>query len=584
MLKRTVTCGQLTGKDVKKEVILNGWVQVRRDHGGIIFVDLRDRYGLTQLVFDPKHSREAHAAAEKLGREYVVAAKGAVRLRGKGLENPNLPTGDIEVIVSQMEILNRSETPPLEIDDKREAGEETRLKYRYLDLRRPIMQQRMQLRHRAIRAARDFLDSQGFIEIQTPMLVRPTPEGARDYIVPSRVSPGKFYALPQSPQLYKQILMIAGFDKYYQLPAICLRDEDLRADRQPEHTQMDLEMSFVDEDDIFAVIEGMVKQVMEKAIQEKIKTPFPRMSYAEAMEKYGSDKPDLRFGLELVDITAVAHRSDFQIFRRAAMVKCLPAPHDFSRNELDKLTSWAISQGSKGLAWARVADKLESSITKYFPEQMQAELIKAVGAKKGHTLFFMAGGREIYPLLAKLRTRLAEDLGLIKREFRFCWITDFPMFEWSEEAQKWEPMHHIFTAPKEEHIPLLESDPGKVHGRLYDLTLNGLELLSGSIRINKPELQERVMNVIGLSKEDAYRKFGFLLEAYRYGGPPHGGVGFGFDRFIAILAGVPGNDIREVIAFPKNKAAQCPMDASPADVDPIQLKEAHIRLDVVKKS
>ncbi|MBI4148913.1 aspartate--tRNA ligase [Candidatus Woesearchaeota archaeon] len=584
MLKRTATCGELAKKDIKKEVILNGWVHSRRDHGGIIFVDVRDRYGITQLVFDPKHNKEAHAAAEKFGREYVIAAKGVVRYRGKGLENPKLRTGDIEVIVSQTEILNKSETPPLEIDDQKEAGEDVRLQYRYLDLRRPIMQQRLQLRHHAIQAARGYLNSQGFIEIQTPMLVRPTPEGARDYIVPSRVNMGKFYALPQSPQLYKQILMIAGFDKYYQLPAICLRDEDLRTDRQPEHTQMDLEMSFVTEDDIFAVIEGMVKQVMKQAIALEIKTPFQRMTYAESMEKYGSDKPDLRFGLEIVDVTTIAHRSDFQIFKKSAMVKCLPVPHDFSRNELDKLTSWAISQGSKGLAWARVADALESSITKYFPEPMQKELIKAVQAKKGHTLFFMAGGKEIYPLLAKLRTKLAEDLSLIKKEFRFCWITDFPMFEWSEELQKWEPMHHIFTAPKEEHIQFLESDPGKVHGRLYDLTLNGLELLSGSIRINKPELQERVMKVIGLAKEEAYRRFGFLLEAYRYGGPPHGGVGFGFDRFVAILAGVPGNDIREVIAFPKNKAAQCPMDGSPADVDPIQLKEAHIKLDVVKRS
>ncbi len=583
-LKRTVTCGQLTKKDIKKQVILNGWVQSRRDHGGIIFVDLRDRYGLTQVVFDPKHNKDSHKVAEKLGREYCIAVKGKVRARGKGLENPKLKTGQIEVIIYEIEILNKSDVPPIEIDDRIEAGEEIRLKYRYLDLRRPIMQKRLQLRYDAMMAAREYLHKQGFIEIQTPMLVRPTPEGARDYIVPSRVNPGKFYALPQSPQLYKQILMIAGLDKYYQLPAICLRDEDLRADRQPEHTQMDMEMSFVDEEDIFVVIEGMLKNIFKKVMNINLKTPFPRLTFDESMEKYGTDKPDLRFKLELINVTKIAHKSDFQVFKKSELVKCLPIDHDFSRKELDNLTGWMISQGGKGLAWARVTDKLESSITKYFPESMQKELIKAVGAKKEYTLFFMAGGNEINPLLAKLRDRLAKDTDLIKKKiYKFCWVTDFPMFEWNEEKNRWNPMHHIFTSPKEEHLKYLETDPGKVYGRLYDLTLNGLELLSGSIRITRPEIQERVMKVIGMSKEEAYKKFGFLLNAYRYAGPPHGGVGFGFDRLIAILADIPGNDIREVIAFPKNKSAQNPMDNSPGDLDPEQLKEAHIKLDFVKK-
>lgn len=582
-LKRTITCGKLRKKDVKKEVILNGWMQSRRDHGGIIFVDLRDRYGLTQVVFDPKHNKEAHKTAEHLGREDCIAVKGKVRARGKDLENPKLKTGEIEVIVSEIEILNKSAPPPIEIEDRKVAGEEIRLKYRFLDLRRPIMQKRLQLRHDAIQSAREYLNKQGFIEIQTPMLVRPTPEGARDYIVPSRVNPGKFYALPQSPQLYKQILMIAGFDKYYQLPAICLRDEDLRADRQPEHTQMDMEMSFVDEEDIFKVIEGMLKNIFKKVMNINLKTPFPKLTFDESMAKYGCDKPDLRFGLELVDVTEIAHKSDFQVFKNAKIVKCLPVPHDFSRKELDRLTGWAISQGSKGLAWARVTDKLESSITKYFPESMQKELITKTKAKKGYTLLFMAGDKEIYSHLARLRSKLGKDLNLIKKDYKFAWVTDFPMFEWNKENNRWDPMHHIFTSPKEEHIQYLESDPGKVYGRLYDLTLNGLELLSGSIRINRPELQERVMKVIGLKKEEAHKKFGFLLDAYKYGGPPHGGVGFGFDRLIAILADIPGNDIREVIAFPKNKAAQNPMDASPSELDPEQLKEAHIKLDFVKK-
>ena len=582
-LKRTVTCGELTKKDVNKEVNLNGWVQARRDHGGVIFIDLRDRYGLTQIVFNPKHNKESHEIANKLGREYVIAVKGKVKLRGKDLENPKLKTGQIEVIISDIEILNKAETPPLEIDDRIEANEDTRLKYRYLDLRRPIMQKRLQFRHDIIQAAREYMNSQNFIEVQTPMLVRPTPEGARDYIVPSRVNPGKFYALPQSPQLYKQILMIAGLDRYYQLPAICLRDEDLRSDRQPEHTQMDMEMSFIDEEDIYNVIEGMMKNIFKKTINMNLKTPFPRISYEESMLKYGTDKPDLRFNLELVDVTEIAHKSDFEIFKKSKMVKCLPVGHDFPRSELDKLTSWAISEGAKGLAWAKVKDVLEASIAKYFPEKMQKELIKFVGAKKGYTLFFMAGNEDINPVLAKLRVKIAEQLNLIKDEYKFCWISDFPLFEWNEEEQKWNPMHHIFTSPKPEHIKYLDTDPGKVYGILYDLTLNGVELLSGSIRINKPELQEKVMKVIGMSKEQAYKKFGFLLNAYRYGGPPHGGVGFGIDRLIAIMAGVPGNDIREVIAFPKNKAAQNPMDDSPAEVDSIQLKEAHIKMDVVKK-
>ena len=582
-LRRTNTCGELTKNDIKKEVILNGWVSSARDHGGIIFIDLRDRYGLTQIVFDPEHDKKNHKIAEGLRREDVIAVKGKVRARGKGLENPKLKTGQIEVLVDEVEVLNKAETPPLEIEDRIEANEDMRLKYRYLDLRRPKMQRHLQIRHNAAMAAREYLNKNNFLEIETPILVRATPEGARDYIVPSRINPGKFYALPQSPQIYKQILMISGCDRYYQF-ARCLRDEDLRQDRQPEHTQIDFEMSFVNAEDVMDMIEGLYKHMMKRVMGVDIKYKFPKIPHKEAMDKYGCDKPDLRFGLELIDVTEIVKKSDFQVFNKADKIKCINPEDKFSRNEIDSLIDYAISIGSKGMAWMRVSDKgLESNIVKFFNKEIQKKLLAKTKAKKESILFFIADKeKNVNEILSKLRVELGKRLKLIKdKDFKFCWVVDFPLFEWNEDEHRWDPSHHIFTAPKKEHIEFLDKDPGKVYADLYDLVLNGIELGSGSIRETNPKTQERLMKVIGLSHEQAQKRFGFLMEAFKYGTPPHGGMGLGFDRIVAIMCGY--NDIREVIAFPKNKDAECPMDGSPSDVTDDQLKELNIKLDLVKK-
>lgn len=582
-LKRTNTCGELGKKEIKREVCLAGWVQSSRDHGGIIFVDLRDKYGLTQVVFDPKHNKKFHEEAQKLRREDVIAIKGKIRARGEGLENKNLKTGEIEVLVDEFEILSKAETPPIEIEDRADASEDLRLKYRFLDLRRPKMQKHLQIRHNAAQAAREYLNKNSFMEIETPILVRATPEGARDYIVPSRVNPGKFYALPQSPQLYKQILMVSGCDRYYQF-ARCLRDEDLRQDRQPEHTQIDVEMSFVNAEDVLDMIEGLYKHMMKKVLNIEIKYDFPKISHKDAMEKYGCDKPDLRFALELVDVTEIVKKSDFEVFKKAEKIKCINPQDKFSRNEIDDLINYAISIGSKGLAWMRVTEKdLESNIVKFFNSEIQKKLIEKTKAKKGSILFFIADKeKNANSIMSKLRVEIARRLNLInEKEFKFCWIVDFPLFEWNEEHGKWDASHHIFTAPKKEHIHLLEKEPGKVYADLYDLVLNGVELGSGSIRETNPETQQKVMKVIGIKKEEAIKRFGFLMEAFRYGTPPHGGIGLGFDRIVALMCGY--NDIREVIAFPKNKDAECPMDGSPSEVDDAQLKELHIKSDLVKK-
>ena len=552
-LKRTNTCGELAKKDIKKEAVLNGWVHSSRDHGGIIFIDLRDRYGLTQIVFDPKHGKKTHNEAEQLRREDVIAVKGKVRYRGKDLENPNLKTGEIEILVDELEVLSKADVPSLEIEDRVEANEDMRLKYRYLDLRRPKMQKHLLIRHNAAQAAREYLNKNNFLEIETPILVRATPEGARDYIVPSRINPGKFYALPQSPQLYKQILMVSGFDRYYQL-ARCLRDEDLRADRQPEHTQIDLEMSFVNAEDVMDLVEGLYKYMMKKVLNIDIKYSFPKISHKEAMEKYGSDKPDLRFGLEFTDVTEIAKKSDFQVFNKAEKIKCINPEDKFSRNEIDDLINFAISVGSKGLAWMRVTDKgLESNIVKFFNGGIQKKLIEKTKAKKGSILFFIADKeKNTNEILSKIRVEAARRLKLIKEnDFMFCWVVDFPMFEWNEDENKWQPSHHIFTAPKKEHLDLIEKEPGKVYADLYDLVLNGIELGSGSIRETNTATQEKLMKVIGLTREEARKKFGFLMDAFKYGVPPHGGMGLGFDRIVALMCGY--NDIREVIAFPKNR-------------------------------
>jgi len=577
---RTHTCGELTEKNLGKEVVLAGWCHTRRDHGGVIFVDLRDRYGLTQIVFEPKN-KEIFKMAEHLRREDVLSVKGKVRARPKGLENPKLKTGKIEVLVTNLEIISKSETPPFEIENRAVLNEDIRLKYRYLDLRRPIMQQNLIFRHNLVQAVREFLNKQGFLEIETPMLIRNTPEGARDYVVPSRIQPGKFYSLPQSPQLYKQLLMISGLDKYYQI-ARCLRDEDLRADRQPEFTQIDMEMSFIDEEDIIQLNEKLLQHLFKTVMKQNLKIPFPRISYAGAMEKYGTDKPDTRFALELINVTDIVKKSDFLVFNKAEQVKCICLEKELSRNEIDSWINWATKNGAKGLAWIKVTDKgLESSIVKYFDKKVQSELLKKTKSKKG-ILFFIADEPKIVnEILSKLRTEMAKKYKLIKDGFNFIWVTDFPMFEYSEEEKRLVALHHPFTMPKQEDLKILDSYPEKAKAKAYDIVLNGIELGGGSIRIHKPDIQEKVLKSLGIDKKEAEKKFGFLLEALRYGAPPHGGIAYGLDRFIAILTG--NESIREVIAFPKNKAAQSLVDDAPSEVDEKQLKELGLKLDLPKK-
>ncbi len=588
-MMRTHNCGELTKKDDKKEVTLCGWNNSRRDHGGIIFIDLRDRYGKTQIIFDPSQHKEIHSIAEKLRHEDVLQIKGKVRLRGKGLENPKLATGEIEVLASAATVLSRAETPPIEIDDFKEASEEMRMKYRYLDLRRPVMQRNLLFRSKALQVAREYLLANNFIEIQTPLLVKTTPEGARDYVVPSRVHPGKFYSLPQSPQLYKQILMVSGFDRYFQLPAICLRDEDLRQDRQPEHSQIDLEMSFVEIDDLLLMWEGLIKHLFKKTLGVEIKTPLQRIPYSEAMEKYGSDKPDLRFGLELANVTDEAAKSDYGIFKaiveHGGIVKCIAAPIDMTRKQIEEMIEFATGEGAKGLSWIKYTAKaeFESSIAKYFDKKLLEKITVKTGAKKGSTLFFVADiPVTANKVMSRIRLKLGNDLKLYNpKDFVFAWITDFPLFEWDYEEEKWTPAHHMFCLPRKEHIQFIRSDPGKVLCTQYDLTLNGVELGSGSLRITDPILQKEVMGVVGLPSNEAEQKFGFLMESFKYGVPPHGGVGLGLDRIVALMLGY--NDIREVIAFPKTKNAECLMDGSPSDITERQFKELHIKVDVAKK-
>ncbi len=587
---RTHTCGELTLKNENQVVTLCGWNHSRRDHGGIIFIDLRDRYGLTQLVFDPDHNLETHVRAEKLRREDCLKVTGKVRYRGQGLENQHLPTGEIEIIVDELDILNSAETPPLEVDDRKEASEEMRLKYRYLDLRRPIMQKHLLVRHQVLQACRELLDKEGFTEIETPMLVRSTPEGARDYLVPSPFHPGQVYSLPQSPQIYKQLLMVAGMDKYYQI-ARCMRAEDSRSDRQPEFTQLDIELSFVDEEDIYAIGEKLFYHIMKKVKGIEIKTPFRRMSYAESMVKYGCDKPDLRFGLEHLDVSEIAQSSDFSVFKSAVdkggIVKCINAKGAglaFSRKEIDALIAYAQNLGAAGLAWMKMTPQgLESSICKFFKPELQNILTKKMQAQAGDLLLFCAGEeKSVHNVMWKVRLKLGDDLKLINQdEFNFCWINQFPMFEWNTDEGKWEAMHHIFTMPRDEDMKYLEENPGNVRGKLYDLVLNGIELCSGSIRINRPEIQERVMKVIGMSLEEAQEKFGFLLNAFKYGAPPHGGFAPGLDRFVMLIEKL--DNIRDVIAFPKNKNKESPMDGCPSAWNAKDLKENYLKLELPKK-
>ncbi|MBN2881120.1 aspartate--tRNA ligase [Candidatus Woesearchaeota archaeon] len=576
---RTNTCGELKINDVDRTVKLCGWIHSIRDHGGISFIDLRDKYGITQIVFN--------GIDEHLSRETVIQVEGTVRKRDEETYNSKIPTGEIEVFATKLEILNESAVIPFDVSDNVNVSDEVRLKYRFIDLRRPVMQENLRFRHMANLAMRKYLTQEGFIEVETPLLVRSTPEGARDYVVPSRVSPGKFYALPQSPQIYKQILMVGGTDKYFQF-AKCLRDEDLRADRQPEFTQLDVEMSFVEQEDIFRVAEGAVKSVFTECLGKELETPFQKLSYTESMQKYGSDKPDLRFGLEITDVTEIMKKSEFSVFNAViasgGKVKMLNPEFELGRNEFDSYISFVQSIGGKGMAWMKVTPEgLDSNIVKYFSEDVQKEILSV--SKQGSLLFIADTEKKALEIAGKLRLKVAEDKNLIdKSKFCFAWIVDFPSFEWNEDTDRWDPAHHMFTMPKKECLQYLEDDnlhPEKVLADCYDMVLNGVELASGSIRICNPDIQRKVMNVISYSDEEIQEKFGFMLNAFRYGAPPHGGFAIGFDRFIAMLRGFL--DIREVIAFPKTKSAESLLDGCPSEIKDKQLKELKLKLDFVKK-
>lgn len=585
-MKRTHNCGELREEDVGDEVTLCGWVHKRRDHGGIIFIDLRDKYGLTQVVFDPEFEEGIQEKADDLRREDVIQVTGKVDLREEGMKNPELDTGEIEVFINDLTILNSSEVPPIEVDEHKVPNEETRFKYRYLDLRRNSKQEDFLTRHKAAKTVHDILDEDDFVEIETPMLLKHTPEGARDYIIPSRLHPGKAYSLPQSPQIYKQILMVSGFDRYYQF-ARCLRDEDLREDRQPEFTQIDLEMSFVDEEDIINQTEKIVENIWENVKDEELDTPFSRIEYDEAMKKYGTDKPDLRFDLEFIDVTDIVKESDFNVFTNAiengGKVKCINAKDaNFSRNEIDDYEEFAKENGAKGLAWMKVTEEgLESNIVKFFSEEIRDELSEKVNAEPGDVLFFMADEiKKCNKVLHHIRLKLGEDLGLIDEDqLEFVWVTDFPFAEKTDDGLK--PLHHPFTAPKDEDIDKLEEEPENVKAKAYDLVLNGIELGGGSIRIHDHDMQIKVLDLLGYSDEEAHNKFGFLLEALKYGAPPHGGLALGFDRLCALLNGF--DDIREVIAFPKTKSAENPMDGSPTPITEEHLEELNLEFNEVAK-
>ncbi|MFZ5626539.1 MAG: aspartate--tRNA ligase [Bacillota bacterium] len=587
--KRTMMCGSLRAADAGKEIILMGWVQRRRDHGGLIFVDLRDREGITQVVFSPEVDQEAFAKAEVIRNEYVIAVKGEVRLRPEGTVNPNLATGEVEVYAREVKVLNGAKTPPFYIQDNIDVDENLRLRYRYLDLRRPEMQRALGLRHRLVKTIRDYLDARGFWEIETPMLTKSTPEGARDYLVPSRVNPGKFFALPQSPQIFKQILMVAGMDKYFQIVR-CFRDEDLRSDRQPEFTQLDLEMSFVEREDVLTLMEEMIAEIVRTTLGREIPTPFPRLTYAEAMARYGSDKPDTRFGMELVDLTDIAAGCEFKVFRAAAdnggVVKAINAKGcaHFSRKELDELTQYVAIYGAKGLAYIQMTPEgPKSPIAKFFKEEELQAILERLGAETGDLLLFGADTpRIVADSLGHLRVHLAEKLGLIDPEaMNFLWVVDFPLLEWDEEEKRYVAMHHPFTSPMDEDLELMDTDPGRVRAKAYDMVLNGVEIGGGSIRIHRRDVQEKMFRLLGLSQEEAVEKFGFMLEAFEYGTPPHGGIAFGIDRLVMLLAG--RDTIRDVIAFPKTQSASCLMTGAPSEVSAKQLKELHIKLDVIPR-
>jgi aspartyl-tRNA synthetase len=583
--KRTNDCGSLRAEDAGSEVLLMGWVNSRRDLGSLIFVDLRDRGGITQIVFDPKVHEASHERARVLRNEWVIAVKGKISPRLKGQENPNMPTGDIELLVTELKILNRTEVPPFQIDGSVDASETLRLKYRYLELRRPRVLDNFKKRHMIVSSIRDCMNRNGFIEVETPFLTKSTPEGARDYLVPSRVNKGMFYALPQSPQLFKQLLMVAGFDRYYQV-ARCFRDEDLRADRQPEFTQVDMEMSFSGEDDVMDVFEEMMKDLFKTILGEDIVTPIPRLEHAEAMDRFGSDKPDMRFGMELKNISDIAARSEFNVFKSAVenggcvkAIKVDQVAADFSRKVLDELSKFTADLGAKGLAWIKILDnEWQSPIAKFFSQEDRDAINQRMDARPGDLLLVVADkSKVVNQSLGMLRLEVAKRLGMINKDIHsFLWVTRFPLLEYDEKEGRLQAVHHPFTAPLEEDFHLLKDSPEKVRARAYDLVLNGVEIGGGSVRIHNMSVQDDMFRILGITREDADRKFGFFLEALKYGAPPHAGMAIGLDRLTAIMVGV--DSIREVIAFPKTASASCLMSEAPSMVEEAQLKELGISL------
>ena len=595
---RDKSCGEIRESEVGKKMTLCGWIFRRRDHGGLIFVDLRDRSGILQVVFSPDVSPNAHEIAHELRSEYVISVTGDLRKRPDGTENPNLPTGRVEMYAETLEVLNKSAPLPINIEDAGEASETLRLKHRYLDLRRPEMQRNLIIRYKVTKVIRDYLDEKGFLEIETPVLTKSTPEGARDYLVPSRLNPGCFYALPQSPQLFKQILMVSGFEKYFQIVK-CFRDEDLRADRQPEFTQVDLEMSFADREDVMVIIEGMMKRLFKDVLDIEIDTPFERLCFHESMERFGTDKPDLRFGLELKDMADLSEKGSFRVFldtlQSGGRIKAIKGKGmaDLSRKEIDLLTEDALSFGARGLAWIKVKNGFESPIAKFFPDEVLREMSRRLEAEEGDLMLFVADEEKVvHDVLSRMRIELGKRLNLIGEGYKFVWITDFPLLEWNREESRFEAMHHPFTSPMDEDmekmLSLDTSDPQlftvhrslftSLRAKAYDIVLNGYEIGGGSIRIHRRDLQRKMFEILGISEEEGRIKFGFLLEALEYGAPPHGGIALGLDRLVMIMVGA--SSIRDVIAFPKTQKAACLMSGTPSQVDLKQLKELHIKTEL----
>lgn len=584
MATRTHECGTLRGEHKGERVVLKGWVQRRRDFGGLIFIDLRDRTGLVQVVFTPENSQEALDLADTFRNEYVIEVEGEVKLRAEDMINPNMQTGMVEVYVDQVTLINKAKNPPFQIEDRIQVNEDLRLKYRYLDLRRPVMYKTFKLRSDVTKVVRNFLQDEGFLEVETPILTKSTPEGARDYLVPSRVHEGEFYALPQSPQLFKQLLMVSGFEKYFQV-ARCFRDEDLRADRQPEFTQIDMEMSFLSQEEILDINERLIQKVMKEIKGIDIPSPFQRMKYDEAMSRYGSDKPDVRFGLELIELTDVVAGCNFKVFAQTVEagnqvkgINIKGANDKYSRKDLDELTKFVGRYGAKGLAWIKVtAEGLTGPIGKFFQDEYGQKLVERMKAEPGDTLVFVADKKSIVAdSLGALRKKLGKDLGLIdESQFAFLWITDWPLLEYSEEEARYTAAHHPFTRPFDEDIEKMETAPGEVRAQAYDIVLNGYELGGGSLRIHEKELQEKMFKALGFTQEQAQAQFGFLMDAFEYGVPPHGGLAFGLDRFIMLLAG--RDNLRDTIAFPKTASASCLLTNAPSTVATAQLDELHIR-------